>query len=115
MHNPKEQSQDSFARQTKEEYRKALDRQIEEGKRIKADEARRKRDEELVEEARIKKDLERISIREKDLRPPKATQDMFGPNTGHTTTKTSFRKAASTKELPPIQVNCYYSLAAFLN
>lgn len=108
-------SVDNLARQTKEDYRKALEKQIEEGKRNKADEARRKREADLEEEARIRRDMEKMNEREQDQRLYKGQRDPFAPSLPYMQTGNSFGRPINKREIQPPQVNSVYFLAAAYN
>lgn len=110
-----EQSTDSFARQTKENYRIALEKQIEEGRRFKAEEKKRKKEEDMAEEARIQRDLERISGREQEMRQTKGYRDVFAPSLPDGIAKAQYNKTPSQKQFEKLQVNCHLLLAASIN
>lgn len=85
-----QQSEDSFARQTKDNYRRDLERQIDMQRRNKLEQKARLREEELLEEQRIQKDLLKIEERERSSKPGMSTRDIFAPSTAQGSTQNSF-------------------------
>lgn len=110
-----EPSIDSFARQTKDDYRKALERQIEEKRRHKADEAKRRKLEELAEEARIQRDFERFHERDETPTRPQGGRDLFAPSRPEIAPQTGVRRQFSQKQVGKVYVGFSLLLVTALN